>query len=242
MNLTLTQTTIFNTFIKSDILTLLLTPPKNHFKNFKNPKLNATSQTPIQYITFHQYTSFTKKLYLHRYGPISTSTPHIFCTSKFELFDLMNPKIPTWQIPSLHIIPNPKWTKRAQKIPNQSSSWPWNCCTHTFGRPCLQVIWFGSHGFGSLFSKSPRNTNTHSMAKTGHLAPPGFLMRTPYFQVIWGGCTVVRSSIFERPEQGHRKITYRHPLPQLYIFTALSQSKYISNLDILGIFGHHCTL
>ncbi len=60
-----------------------------------------------------------------------------FHTSKFELFDLRNPHIQIWQIPSLRIIPNPKGTKRAQKILNQSSSWQWNCCTHTFGRCCL---------------------------------------------------------------------------------------------------------
>ncbi len=66
---------------------------KNHIKMFKNQKLNATSQTPIQNTTFHQYTSFTKYLYLLRYGDISTSTPHFFCTSKFELF---NPKIQIW--------------------------------------------------------------------------------------------------------------------------------------------------
>ncbi len=82
------------------------------------------------------------------------SIPHMFCTSKLELFDLMNPKIPTWQIPSLHIIPNPKWTKRAKKIPNQSSSWPWNCRIHTFERCCLQVLWVGLHQFGLLEPKS----------------------------------------------------------------------------------------
>ncbi len=93
MNTTLTQITILNTFIKSDILTLPLTLPKNHIKIFKNQKSNATSQTPIQYTTIHQYTSFTKYLYLQRYRPISISIPHIFCTSKFELFDLVNSKI-----------------------------------------------------------------------------------------------------------------------------------------------------
>ncbi len=55
---------------------LNLAPPKNHIKIFKNQKLNATSQTPIQHTTFHQYTSFTKYLYFLRYGDISTFTPH----------------------------------------------------------------------------------------------------------------------------------------------------------------------
>ena len=118
MNPTLTQTTILNTFIKSDILTLPLTPPKNYIKIFKNQKLNATSQTPIQYTTFHQYTSFTKNVYFQRYRPISISTTHIFCMSKFKLFNLMNLKIQTLQIPSSSIVPNPSWTKIAQKILN----------------------------------------------------------------------------------------------------------------------------
>ncbi len=47
----------------------------------------------IQYTTFHQYTSFTKYLYLLRYGDISTSTPYFSYTSKFDLFDLRNLKI-----------------------------------------------------------------------------------------------------------------------------------------------------
>ncbi len=137
-------------FMENDFQTQTLAPPKNHIKIFKNQKLNATSQTPIQYTTFHQYTPFTKYLCLLRYGNISTFTTHFFHTSKFDLFDLRNPKIQNWQIPSSRIIPNLKWTKRAQKSPNQSSSWPWNCCTHTFGRHCLWVLWFGSHWFGSF--------------------------------------------------------------------------------------------
>ncbi len=88
-------------------------------------------------------------LYLLRYRDIYTSTPHFFCTFKFDLFDLRNPKIQIWQIPSSRIIPNQKWTRRAPKIPNQSWSWPWKCCRHTFGRGCLQVLRFGSHRFGS---------------------------------------------------------------------------------------------
>ena len=85
--------------IKNDFLTQTLAQPKNHIKIhikiFNNQKLNATSQTPIQYTTFHQYTSFTKYLYLLRYRDIYTSTPHFFTqtVSKFDLFDLRNPKI-----------------------------------------------------------------------------------------------------------------------------------------------------
>ncbi len=80
------------------------------------------------------------------HGPVTISifTPNFFHTSKYDLFDLRNPKIQIWQVPSQHIIPNPKWTRRAQKILNQSSSWPSNCCTHTFETRCLQVLWFGS--------------------------------------------------------------------------------------------------
>ncbi len=51
-------------------------------------------------------------------------------------------------------------SQKKKKNPNLSSSWPWNYCTYTFGRPCLQVIWFGSHWFGSLFQKLP-NRATH---------------------------------------------------------------------------------
>ncbi len=62
---------------------------------------------PPYNIYIHQYTSFTN-LYFQRYGPISTSIPHISSTSKFELSDLMNLKIQTSQIPSSSIIPDPK--------------------------------------------------------------------------------------------------------------------------------------
>ncbi len=127
---------IFKFSMKNDFLNQTLPLPKNHIKIFKNQKSNTTSQTPIQYTTFHQYTSFTKYLCLLWYGDISTFTPYFFHTSKFDLFDLRNPKIQICQILSSHIIPNLKGAKRAQKIPNQSSSWPWNCCTHTFGRRC----------------------------------------------------------------------------------------------------------
>ncbi len=109
---------IFKFSIKNDFLSQTSGLPKSYVKIFKNQKLNATSQTPIQYTIFHQYTSFTKYLYLLRYRDIYTSTPLFFCTSKFDLFDLRNPKIQIWQIPSSRIIPNPKWTKRVLKILN----------------------------------------------------------------------------------------------------------------------------
>ncbi len=155
MNPTLTQTTILNTLIKSDISTLPLTPPKNHINIFKNQMLPLK---PPHSPSFHQYTSFTTNLYLQRYGPISTS-PHIFHTSKFELFDLMNSKIQTLQIPSSNIIPKTKLSHMAQKIPNWFLCWLSNCCVHTFGRPCWQVIWFGSHWFGLLLPKAPKLHN-----------------------------------------------------------------------------------
>ncbi len=41
--------------MKKDFVTQTLPPPKNYIKIFKNQKLNATSQTPIQYTTFHQH-------------------------------------------------------------------------------------------------------------------------------------------------------------------------------------------
>ncbi len=49
--------------------------------------------------------------------PISTSIPHIFWTSKFELLDLMNPKIWTLQIPSWSMIPKPKINQKIPKDP-----------------------------------------------------------------------------------------------------------------------------
>ncbi len=49
--------------------------------------------------------------------------------------------------------PQPKMNQKSPSFPNQSSFWPWNCCTHTFGRHCLQVLWFGSHWFGSFEPK-----------------------------------------------------------------------------------------
>ncbi len=84
---------VFKFSMKNDFLTQTLALPKNHIKIFKNQKSNTTSQTPIQYTTFHQYTFFTKYLYFLRYGDISTFTSHLLCTSKFDLFDLRNPKI-----------------------------------------------------------------------------------------------------------------------------------------------------
>ncbi len=71
----------------------------------------------MQCVTFSQYTSFTNNLYLQIWGPISTSTPHIFQTSKFELFDCVSPKIWSSQIPSLSISANLNWTKTVQKTP-----------------------------------------------------------------------------------------------------------------------------
>ncbi len=48
------------------------------WKPYKNVhKSKSTCQTPIQYTTFHQYTSSRKTVYLQRYRPISTSTPNI---------------------------------------------------------------------------------------------------------------------------------------------------------------------
>ncbi len=79
--------------MKNYFSTVTLAPPNNQVKIFKNQKLNATSQTPILYSTFYQYTSLTKYLYLLRYRDISTSTLHFFHISKFNLFDLRNPKI-----------------------------------------------------------------------------------------------------------------------------------------------------
>ncbi len=153
MNTMLTLIAISNTFIKSDILTQPLIPPKNQINIFKNQKSNATSQPPIQYTTIHQCTSITKHLCLQRYGPISTSTPHILWTSKFELFNLMNPKIQTSKIPSSSIIPNPNWTK------NSLRSWIDTQFDHKAGKhilledPAWRWFDFTHSDFARLFQK-----------------------------------------------------------------------------------------
>ncbi len=115
MNTTLTQITILNTFIESDFLTLPFDPTWKPCKNVWKSKLNAATQTPKQHTIFHQCTIFTKYLYFLRYGPISTSIPQIFSPSKFEFFGLKNPKFWTSPNPSEQIIPNPNWTKTAQR-------------------------------------------------------------------------------------------------------------------------------
>ncbi len=88
------------TFLKSQICTQTLTPPRNHVICFENQKSNAMIQTPIQKNTFHQHTSFSKYWYFLSYGPICPSTSKIFCPSKFELFDPKNPKIWAAYFPS----------------------------------------------------------------------------------------------------------------------------------------------
>ncbi len=75
------------------LFNLTFSPTYKPCEKFKKIKLNTTTQTPIQQTTFHQYTSFTNYLYFLRYRSTSTSILHVFCTSKFELFDLKNPKI-----------------------------------------------------------------------------------------------------------------------------------------------------
>ncbi len=64
---------------------------KNCIKMFENQNMNATTQTPKQYTTCHENTSFTKCLYFLKYEPIFTSIPQIFSPSKFKLLGLKNP-------------------------------------------------------------------------------------------------------------------------------------------------------
>ncbi len=106
---------------------------KSILKIFECQKTNTTTQTPVQHTTFLPYTSFTKYLYFLRYRPIYTLIPHLFCTL-IQIWTFQ-PKVPKNSN-------FPNWTRRAQKIQNWSSSWPWSCCTHTFGRHCLQVLLF----------------------------------------------------------------------------------------------------
>ncbi len=104
------------TFLKSQVCTQTLTPPKNLVNFFENQKLNAPIQAPTQY-SFHQYTSFTKYLYFLRYGLICLSMSHIFHPSKFELFDLKNPKILTLYFSFLVHNPQPKLNQKSPKDP-----------------------------------------------------------------------------------------------------------------------------
>ena len=70
MNTTLTQITILNTFIKSDILTLPLTPPKTHIKIFKNEKLNLQRFVPSEIWTnFYIHTPYFLNLQIWTFQP-----------------------------------------------------------------------------------------------------------------------------------------------------------------------------
>ncbi len=121
-------------------------PTEKLYKNFQKSKIkNATSQTPIQNTTFHQYTSFTKYLYLLRYGDISTST-HFFCTSKFELFFLRNQKFKFDKFLSHALSTTQNEVKEPKSI-------------HIFTMKLLytyfwkMLLWFGLHQFGSFEPK-----------------------------------------------------------------------------------------
>ncbi len=93
-----------------------LTPPENHTKIFENQKLNTTIQTPIQYTTFHQHTSFTKYLYLLRCGLICPSMSQIFHPYKFELFDWKTKNL-NFTFSFLAHCPQPKYNKNSPKDP-----------------------------------------------------------------------------------------------------------------------------
>ncbi len=58
------QTTILNTFIKSDTSTQPLTPPKNHVKMFENQNWMPPLKHPNNKTTFDQQTSFTNVMYV----------------------------------------------------------------------------------------------------------------------------------------------------------------------------------
>ncbi len=117
MNITLTQITIFKTFIKSDISTLHLTTPKDYVKKFENQKPSPTTQTPHNMLQ-SSTCSFTKYLYFLRYRFISTSSPQIFIPSKFELLDLKNPKISqNFPRSNQSHYPQPKLNKKSPKHP-----------------------------------------------------------------------------------------------------------------------------
>ncbi len=105
MNPTLTQITFLNTFIKSDIATLTLTPPKIHvsfFSKIKNdmPLLKHSKKKT----TFHQFTSFTNNLYLLRYRTVCASLSHSFTHPKYSNFA----KSFFEQLASSHRSPSPR--------------------------------------------------------------------------------------------------------------------------------------
>ncbi len=128
----LCQTFSLNAFWKSQMCTQTLTPPENHAKMFENQKLNAIILILL-----------SPNLYFLRYRPICPSMSQFSAptilnfltwrTQKFKLYIFFPHTLSLTQIEP----------KKAWKILIWCSSWPWNRCTHTFGRHCLLVICFG---------------------------------------------------------------------------------------------------
>ena len=140
MNTPLTQKTILNTFIKSDISTPLLTLPKK-----TNKKKKKIQKSKIKcYLSNPQTICHILSIYfLHKKFVHSEIQTHFYIKTPYFLhfqiwtFWPHEPKNLNFTNSFLEHYPQPNWTKIAQKIQKWSSSWPWNCCTHTFGWPCL---------------------------------------------------------------------------------------------------------
>ncbi len=130
-----------NTFLKSQICTQTLAPRKRH-KNFWNQNQMPPFKHPYKILYFIFY--FFHQIFV--LSEIQTNlSKHVPNFLPFEIwtFDLKNPKIQNFTLSFLVHYPQLKYNQKIQKIPNWSSSWPWNWCTHTFGWCCLQVISLG---------------------------------------------------------------------------------------------------
>ncbi len=122
MNPTLTQITILNTFIKSDISTPPLTPPEN---------------SSMELVWFAPQVQTT--------DPILPWGQKSHTRVKFE----QNTKRPFWSISFLVPCPWPR-TNLQTKYEYNWAPFSWrHCCTHTFGRWCLSVFLLNQHLAGA---------------------------------------------------------------------------------------------
>ncbi len=91
---------------------------KDNVEMFTNQEMNTTNKIHNQHGTFCEYTFFTEEKYFLSYGAICVINSQKDRPLPIWTFNLKNSKIRTSHFPSWHIILNPNWTKKAQKIPN----------------------------------------------------------------------------------------------------------------------------
>ncbi len=197
---------------------LHLAPPKNHVIIFKNQMLPLKPlYNRLHFINIllspNFYTFSGTEPFLHLYPIFSTLLNLNFLTSRTP--KLKVPKILPDALSQTQI--EPKEPKRSKNDPHL------DCCTHTFGKGCLQVIWFHLLQFCWFFPKAPKSCNLFKTPKKHlcqqnhlylsncgcHWIPP--MVVTLFFhpgatalgafQVICGGCTALGSSILEWPKQ-----------------------------------------